>query len=683
MSGKLGKLGGYSQRGNSADQAHWLAAGYSWAVALNHDPDFWRPIVDRWQTRIISRTYFGDQSLSISRVPAVADAICRDADRLRPLGCTTVMGFNETSQTTEAELTALAAFEAPLIGILKSRGYDYAAGSFSVTWPKLGHLYAYREVLGLTRYVKKHEYDAPSMRSHIGVAGYDDRVLQYRQLYPEMRRLGFTGQLIIGECGIDGGVLDGQLRGFRAFDTDYFADLAWYAGELAKDDYVAGAVVFGVGMNGDWESFDVVGSPVAARLDAATFPSEVVMPIAQPIRVWRRATGAIETMDLEEYLRGVVPAEMPASWPDAALSAQAVASRTYAMIAIAHPRHADRGADVSDWTCCQVWTPTTHERTDAAIVATAGMTWSMGNGSYKAECGRQDCPYCRGAPGTNGQAWPGELCQNGARTMATAGSTYREILAHYYGSTTPAEPPAEEASTDVKAYTWDGQPTTVEALQAVYGFDIRRAVVAPGAEVIRLVAIREKYGDSSQIAKVTRAGVPEPGINVAWHWPDATTQNVPNQWDAHYELAPTNGNGEVGPGMGMGAYHAVGQPGPHGMWVVSQSTKSDAVFGLGMITQTNHNHCNLEFNITVEPAVAPVVTEPFTAPELAAVGEMWSATPATMKAAAAMGLHWLNERAPAGSNYYLFVALDEDGKPHRLKQRRDTLAVVADEVMAE
>jgi hypothetical protein len=129
--------------------------------------------------------------------------------------------------------------------------------------------------------------------------------------------------------------------------------------------------------------------------------------------------------------------------------------------------------------------------------------------------------------------------------------------------------------------------------------------------VIRLVAIREKYGDSAQIAKVTRAGVPEPGINVAWHWPDAAVQNIPNQWDAHYELAPTNANGEVGPGMGRGAYHAVGTPGPHAMWVVSPSTKSDAVFGLGMITLTDHHHVDLVFNITVQEAeVAETPTTP-------------------------------------------------------------------------
>lgn len=41
--------------------------------------------------------------------------------------------------------------------------------------------------------------------------------------------------------------------------------------------------------------------------------------------------GAVQTMDLEDYVAGVVAAEIPADYPADALSAQAVAARTYAM----------------------------------------------------------------------------------------------------------------------------------------------------------------------------------------------------------------------------------------------------------------------------------------------------------------------------------------------------------------
>jgi stage II sporulation protein D len=49
----------------------------------------------------------------------------------------------------------------------------------------------------------------------------------------------------------------------------------------------------------------------------------------------RTATGpglnAIDALDLESYVRGVVPNESPSSWPAPALEAQAVAARTYAI----------------------------------------------------------------------------------------------------------------------------------------------------------------------------------------------------------------------------------------------------------------------------------------------------------------------------------------------------------------
>src|SRR5437870_5744603 len=78
----------------------------------------------------------------------------------------------------------------------------------------------------------------------------------------------------------------------------------------------------------------------------------------------------VHRMSLESYVRGVVSAEMSASWPLAALEAQAVASRTYALTAHAGGSRFDVYAD----TRSQVYrggaarTP----QTDAAVAATAG-----------------------------------------------------------------------------------------------------------------------------------------------------------------------------------------------------------------------------------------------------------------------------------------------------------------------
>ncbi|MEW6172607.1 MAG: stage II sporulation protein D [Bacillota bacterium] len=51
----------------------------------------------------------------------------------------------------------------------------------------------------------------------------------------------------------------------------------------------------------------------------------------QDVRLYRHETGTVETIPLEEYIVGVVAAEMPALAPLEALKAQAVAARTYTL----------------------------------------------------------------------------------------------------------------------------------------------------------------------------------------------------------------------------------------------------------------------------------------------------------------------------------------------------------------
>ena len=62
----------------------------------------------------------------------------------------------------------------------------------------------------------------------------------------------------------------------------------------------------------------------------------------------------VVTGPLEEYLVGVVAAEMPADFAPEALRAQAVAARTYTLYCMRSGKHAD--ADVcTDYHCCQAW----------------------------------------------------------------------------------------------------------------------------------------------------------------------------------------------------------------------------------------------------------------------------------------------------------------------------------------
>ena len=66
--------------------------------------------------------------------------------------------------------------------------------------------------------------------------------------------------------------------------------------------------------------------------------------------------GAVETMALDDYLWGVVAAEMPAAFESEALKAQAVAARTYTYAKMERTTAAHPEADVcTDVNCCQAY----------------------------------------------------------------------------------------------------------------------------------------------------------------------------------------------------------------------------------------------------------------------------------------------------------------------------------------
>jgi len=69
-------------------------------------------------------------------------------------------------------------------------------------------------------------------------------------------------------------------------------------------------------------------------------------------RILRLKTGAVEEVDLEAYVSAVVPPEIGRA-PAAALEAQAVAARSYALAR--GERHLEAGADLCDGTHCQVF----------------------------------------------------------------------------------------------------------------------------------------------------------------------------------------------------------------------------------------------------------------------------------------------------------------------------------------
>ena len=135
--------------------------------------------------------------------------------------------------------------------------------------------------------------------------------------------------------------------------------------------------------NGAWKSWrpggaDALEGPGEFR---AGGPITLVTPSGElPYRGSLRAVppssgsgdrDTVNVVSMDDYVRGVVPAEMPASWEPEAVQSQAVAARTYA--AYTRARNADRYYQICDTTSCQVYKGVNgeHELGDAAVRATA------------------------------------------------------------------------------------------------------------------------------------------------------------------------------------------------------------------------------------------------------------------------------------------------------------------------
>lgn len=165
--------------------------------------------------------------------------------------------------------------------------------------------------------------------------------------------------------------------------------------------------------------------------------------------------GKILELDLEEYLRDVVPSEVRAGYDHMeALKAQAVAARTYTLYRAWKNRYNKYDVTDSSSKDQAYKSRPRHTRSDEAITATAGLVLTYNNtiidckytnsngGRVRSSLERwgTDLPYYRGFDDqydttTKVSGHGVGMSQVGARAMAQAGKTYKEILAYYYPGT--------------------------------------------------------------------------------------------------------------------------------------------------------------------------------------------------------------------------------------------------------
>ncbi len=151
-----------------------------------------------------------------------------------------------------------------------------------------------------------------------------------------------------------------------------------------------------------------------ANVMKVVVPDGVVREYRGTLSQAKHGTGGrtVNTVAMEDYLKGVVPSEMPTSWAINAVRAQSVAARSYA--ARLKLDSTAGGYDICDTSSCQVYHPyasTTHGRRtvnetargNAAIAATARQILTYGsyiaftqfaasNGGYEIDGGR---PYLK------------------------------------------------------------------------------------------------------------------------------------------------------------------------------------------------------------------------------------------------------------------------------------------------
>ncbi len=158
----------------------------------------------------------------------------------------------------------------------------------------------------------------------------------------------------------------------------------------------------------------------------------------------------INDVDLEDYIKGVVPSEMPSGWELEALKAQAIAARSYALANLG--KRASLGYDLKDTPEDQAYGGASAEtsKTNRAVDETSGLVltynYKVVSAFYSASAGGQtvtakeawgnDVPYVRSVPSfddnvkKNGHGIG--MSQHGANNLAKQGYNAYQILNYFY-----------------------------------------------------------------------------------------------------------------------------------------------------------------------------------------------------------------------------------------------------------
>jgi hypothetical protein len=161
-----------------------------------------------------------------------------------------------------------------------------------------------------------------------------------------------------------------------------------------------------------------------------------------------------------------------------------------------------------------------------------------------------------------------------------------------------------------RIFDQQGQEQDWDWLVAHFGaVDLRRAPATQGY-AHRIVKLQDAEGSAIQVVNVrSHDGHPIEGVRVVRSWPDAPSLPAwappASTWRSQGVYGQTNGNGDIGYGMGHGEYYDPPNAGPGAVWVADPSGPSDLISGLGMLANSDHRHLDIYFQL--QPAGAPSV----------------------------------------------------------------------------
>jgi len=199
---------------------------------------------------------------------------------------------------------------------------------------------------------------------------------------------------------------------------------------------------------------------VTAAAACGTYASETAPP--PTIRVYRTATGAVETVDFGTYVKNVLSREWISSWTTESLRAGALAVKNYAWYQVIHWR----GYTTADGACFDVFDSTRDQHYDpskptyASMAAAVDATW----GTLALKGGRIFATYYNAgsayeACGANANGW--QMFQWGTQACGLDGKSAAQIMGIYYPGVTVTAAPAP--STPAPTPTPDPTPTPTPA----------------------------------------------------------------------------------------------------------------------------------------------------------------------------------------------------------------------------